>query len=196
MCLCYLYKVILSRNSSNVRIFFFDDPCFAIDIHSAVGYNIGHERFEILSRMAFGFFVRVIIFVRLEVKKVTLTQEDLHAIASLFNDRFDGIDARFDGIDARLDGMDARLDGMDARLDGMDARLDSMSNDIKVIKVDILENNVIPRLEHIEQCYLDASGRYINSSDKFDDAIDRIDTLEKVVLKHSEQIHELQLKQA
>ena len=41
----------------------------------------------------------------------------------------------------------------------LDARLKPMENSLKRIEIDLLENNVLPRLNTIETCYTDKIGR-------------------------------------
>ncbi len=117
---------------------------------------------------------------------MTLTAEDLNAITTIVRNE----------VNEGISGLEEHVSGLEDRIGGLETRMDNVESDIKIIKVDLLENNIIPRLTHMEQCYLDASNRYINKSDEFDKNISRIDIIENVVTKHSEQIQELQLKQA
>jgi hypothetical protein len=92
--------------------------------------------------------------------------------------------------------IDAIKGALKEDFDGINNRLDRLERDVKVIKVDILENNVIPRLNTIEQCYLDTSKRYMESADKYDNAITDIEVMKLAIQKNSADIRELQLKQA
>ena len=67
------------------------------------------------------------------------------------------MDQKLDVINVRMDTMENRLE---AKIDAVDERL---SAEIKKINL-TLENVVIPRISHIEQCYLDTSERYINET--------------------------------
>lgn len=63
-------------------------------------------------------------------------------------------------IHDRLDGIDERLDKVEERLDGMDTRLR---------KVEIqMEHEVVPRLQVIENCYLDTFQRYQQGGEDID----------------------------
>ncbi len=92
--------------------------------------------------------------------------------------------------------LDAIKGALKEDFDGINNRLDRLENDVKMIKVDLLENNVIPRLNTIEQCYLDTSKRYMESADKYDNAITDIEVMKLAIQKNSADIRELQLKQA
>ena len=68
--------------------------------------------------------------------------ELLAAISNMIDEKFDKkFEEKFAPIDKRFDTIDKRLD----RLEG----------EVKYIRIDLLENNVIPRLDTIERCYTD-----------------------------------------
>ena len=113
---------------------------------------------------------------------MSLTNDDLQAISQI--------------IQIGLEPVKKDISSLKEDVSSLKEEMEVVKNDIRIIKVDILENNVVPRLEHMEQCYLDASNRYISRSDEFSENISRIGTLETTVKRHSEQIQELQLKQA
>ena len=77
---------------------------------------------------------------------------------------------------------------LDAKLD---ARLQPMENQLKRIEIDLLENNVIPRLNTIESCYTDTYNRYKDYSDKMKSAFADIELLKKVVSEHSEKLQKI-----
>lgn len=73
----------------------------------------------------------------------------------------------------------------------LDARFQPIENQLKRIEVDLLENNVIPRLNTIESCYTDTYNRYKDYADKMDAAFADIELLKKVVSEHSEKLQKL-----
>jgi len=73
----------------------------------------------------------------------------------------------------------------------LDARLQPIENRLKRIEVDLLENNVIPRLNTIESCYTDTYNRYKDCADKMEAAFADIELLKKVVTEHSEKLQKL-----
>lgn len=77
---------------------------------------------------------------------------------------------------------------LDAKLD---ARLQPIENRLKRIEVNLLENNVIPRLNTIESCYTDTYNRYKDYADKIDAAFADIELLKKVVTEHSEKLQKM-----
>lgn len=73
----------------------------------------------------------------------------------------------------------------------LDARLKPLENRVKRIEVDLLENNVIPRLNTIESCYTDTYNRYKDYADKMQAAFEDIELLKKVVSEHSEKLQKI-----
>lgn len=96
-------------------------------------------------------------------------KELLTAISGLLDEKFD---QRLLPMNGRLERLEEdmkyvkfslekivvpRIDGLDSRADKLESRLDKLENDVKYIRVVQLENNVIPRLDRLEECYLDAA---------------------------------------
>lgn len=79
-------------------------------------------------------------------------------------------------------------DMMDKKLD---ARLNPIESRIKRIEVDLLENNVIPRLNTIESCYTSTYDRYKDSIDDYEAIKQDISIIKKVVAEHSERLQKL-----
>jgi outer membrane murein-binding lipoprotein Lpp len=75
-------------------------------------------------------------------------------------------------------------------------RVSNLEDDMRYIKVDLLENNVIPRLSTIESCYTSTYDRYKNGAEKFDAAFSDIVVMKVAIAKNAQDIQELQLKQA
>lgn len=73
----------------------------------------------------------------------------------------------------------------------LDAKLQPIENRLKRIEVDLLENNIIPRLNTIESCYIDTYNRYKDYADKMEAAFADIELLKKVVSEHSEKLQKI-----
>ena len=73
----------------------------------------------------------------------------------------------------------------------LDARLNPVENRMKRIEIDLLENNVIPRLNTIESCYTDTYNRYKDFTDKMQATFDDTELLKKVVSEHSEKLQKI-----
>ena len=79
-------------------------------------------------------------------------------------------------------------DMMDKKLD---ARLNPIESRIKRIEVDLLENNVIPRLNTIESCYTSTFDRYKDSVDDYESLKQDIAIIKKVVAEHTQKLQRL-----
>ncbi len=132
-----------------------------------------------------------------------LTHEDLAAISHLvdsrldfklkpFEEKFDSIENRLDSIEGRLDSIESRLDSHDEKFASIERRLDShdemfasINYRLKRIEVDLLENNVIPRLNTLESCYMSTYDRYRNHAKQMEKVFDDVELLKGAVEKHS-----------
>ena len=132
-----------------------------------------------------------------------LTHEDLAAISHLvdsrldfklkpFEEKFDSIENRLDSIEGRLDSIESRLDSHDEKFASIERRLDShdemfasINYRLKRIEVDLLENNVIPRLNTLESCYMSTYDRYRNYAKQMEKVFDDVQLLKGAVEKHS-----------
>lgn len=75
--------------------------------------------------------------------------------------------------------------------DIIDKKIVPIKNDIKTIKVNILENKVLPRLSGIEEHYVSTANRYIESVDKTEAMGCDIDTMKKVLREHSKTLQKI-----
>lgn len=82
----------------------------------------------------------------------------------------------------------ALSDMMDKKLD---ARLNPIENRIKRIEIDLLENNVIPRLSTIESCYTSTFDKYKESVEDYEAIKQDISIMKKVITEHSEKLQRI-----
>ena len=73
----------------------------------------------------------------------------------------------------------------------LDARLNPIENRIKRIEVDILESQVIPRLNTIESCYTSTFDRYKDSVEDYEAIKQDISIMKRVIKEHSEKLNKL-----
>ena len=96
-----------------------------------------------------------------------------------------------DMMDQKLDVINIRMDTMENKLNTkIDALDDRLSGEIKKINL-TLENIVIPRISHIEQCYLDTSERYIIETGRINGLTTDVQVLKSVVQDHSRQLQKI-----
>ncbi len=105
---------------------------------------------------------------------MSLTKNDLSAIAQIVKESISGLETDVASIKNDV----TRL-----------------QEEVKYIKLVQLENNVIPRLNTIESCYLDTYDRYKNNNDKFEAALSDIDVMKLAIRANSADILELKKMQ-
>lgn len=118
-------------------------------------------------------------------------------------DRLDGRVSRLETSVKKLDERTSRLetsvenlkDGMEKlgeRTSRLETSVEKLEADMTYVKVVQLENNVIPRLNTIEKCYIDTSERYLERTAQMDRMDVDINILKQVVANHSEQLKKAQ----
>lgn len=102
------------------------------------------------------------------------------------DDRLERIEVRLDRVEERLDRVEERLDRVEERLDRAEKKLGLVENKVVKIKVDLLENNVVPRLNTIEACYTSTYQRYQDYADQMNSVFENIKLLNQTVISHSQ----------
>ncbi len=70
----------------------------------------------------------------------------------------------------------------------IDKKLEPLKEELHTIRVDLLENNVVPRINTIENCYLSTYNRYTADVDCIETMQSDIDIMKKVIINHSERL--------
>lgn len=130
--------------------------------------------------------------------------ELMSAFSNLMDEKLDRLEQRMDArMDDKLDRleqkMDVRMDEkldrleqkMDKRFVGLEQRMESVEGRLTRVEVDLLENNVIPKLNTIEGRYMSTYNRYQAYSERMEAAFTDIDLLKKVVSEHSEKLKKI-----
>ena len=146
-----------------------------------------------------------------------LTNKDLLAIENLLKKHIGGLEDEVTGLKGDVftlksdvstlksdvstlkndvSKLKAGVSSLNGRVSDLEQDMVALKDDMKTVKVAHLENNVIPRLNTIEKCYVDTSNRYNNSADKFETAIVDIEVMKLAIQKNSSDIQELMKKQA
>lgn len=116
-------------------------------------------------------------------------REMLSAISDLLDKKLDEkLDAKFD---EKLGPINDRFDRIEADVEELKQTTSKLTDDMRYVKVVLLENNVIPRLNTIESCYVETSKRYLERAEQIDTMQEDIDTLKSTVEKHSEIIQKI-----
>ena len=89
-------------------------------------------------------------------------------------------------FDEKLAPIYERLDRVEADVKDLKQTTSDLSEDMRYVKVVLLENDVIPRLNTIESCYVETSKRYLERAEQIDTMQSDIDILKSTAEKHSE----------
>ena len=123
--------------------------------------------------------------------RIDAVDAKVDALDTRLSGRIDALDAKVDALDAKIDAVEERLSGdiiaLDAKMAALDERLSANIRDVKIT----MENVLIPRIKHMEQCYLDTSKRYINETGRIDGLVADVQVIKSVVLNHSEQLQKI-----
>ena len=94
------------------------------------------------------------------------------------------------GMKSEIFGMQNEIFGIKNEISGMKSEMSGMKADIRALKMQN-ENDIIPRLQNIELCYLDTSKRFYMELGQMEDLKQDVDVLKKVVAEHSEQLRKI-----
>ena len=134
------------------------------------------------------------IHVRMDTMEDRLTAK-IDEVDNRLTTELHRLDAKIDKVEQSLS---ADIQRLDTKIDNVERSLNAKIDNVEQgLKADIhhlnltMENIVIPRVNHIEQCYLATSERYINETARIDGLAADVQVLKSVVQKHSEQLQEL-----
>ena len=127
----------------------------------------------------------------------TLTENVIPRLDRMEN-RLDCVETRLERVETRLDCVENRLERVETRLDCVETRLDCVENRLERVETRldcvekkahdiglILENDIQPRLRHIESCYVDTFKRYVSGIEDQETLQFDVDTLKRTVRRHS-----------
>jgi len=123
---------------------------------------------------------------------MALTKEDLQAIKGIVDDSVSGLKESVSNLEERVGGLEESVSALQDDISLLNNKADNLENEVRIIKVDKLENGALKILNDMAQNYSDTYQRYRNGADKFEVAFIDIDNLKKTVTKHSKQIKKLQ----
>lgn len=108
------------------------------------------------------------------------------------NIKLDNLETSVKKLDERTSKLEISVENLEDRMEKLDERTSKLEADMTYVKVVQLENNVIPRLNTIEKCYIDTSERYLQRTEQMDRMDIDINILKQVVANHSEQLKKAQ----
>lgn len=118
--------------------------------------------------------------------------ELLLAISEMMDTKLDAklapIEDSITRIEDKVSGIEDKVSGIEDRVSGIEDKVSGIESRVTRIEVDLLENNVLPRLNTIESCYTDTFNRYKDSAEQMSSVVEDVALLKKVVAEHSEKL--------
>lgn len=119
------------------------------------------------------------------------------------DERLDKVDKEFEAVNNRLDRVEQTQEEMldkmgkefelvNERIKGVEQVQEEMSGRLKKMEI-THENDILPRLQNIEECYISTYKRYQEGGDQIPNMQTSISVIEKIVAEHSDQIQKLQV---
>ena len=122
--------------------------------------------------------------------EITGLKNEMRSEISGMKSEISGMQNEISGIKNEISGMKSEISGMKSEISGMKSEMSGMKADIRALKMQN-ENDIIPRLQNIESCYLDTSKRFYMELGQMEDLKQDVDVLKKVVAEHSEQLRKI-----
>ena len=148
---------------------------------------------------------------------MTLTKDDLQAIAQIVDERLEvqleakleeKLEAKLDAkleekldikLEEKLDAkLETRLAPIMQRLDRLEEKTDDLQTDMVYVKKHVenldhmLKSEIVPRLKSIEECYVSTYDRYRRYADGMDSALEDVDQLKRVAADHSRRLQRIE----
>ena len=132
--------------------------------------------------------------------------ELLLSISQIMDKKLDPLEKRMDTFEEKLDKLDAKIDRVEQNLNtkidlvqqnlntveqNLNAKIDlveqSLKHSIHLINL-TLDNNIVPRLNEIESCYISTSERYLKETDKIIALDTDLSVAKSVILEHRKKL--------
>lgn len=148
---------------------------------------------------------------------MTLSKEDLLAIKGIVDESIGGLKSDVSSLKSDVSSLKTDVVTLKSDVSTLKTSVSKLETDVAILQSEVsdlkddseelkarvtkievvqLENYLIPKVEEISSYQKTVYERYNNNSERFESKISLLDTTAQTVEKHSEQIHELQLKQA
>lgn len=103
----------------------------------------------------------------------------------------DLLDKKISPIYDKLEKVESRMDNFESRMDNFaDILNNQIFPNIKLINLK-LENDILPRLQTIEDCYLSTYKRYQSGAEHFDSMEVDIQIMKNVLREHSDKLQKI-----
>lgn len=143
---------------------------------------------------------------------MTLTKDDLQAIAQIVDERLEHLDEKTDRLQADMTDMKKHIGCLDEKTDHLqtdmtdvkkhishlDEKVDDLQTDMIYVKKHVchldhmVKSEVIPRLKAIEGCYVSTYDRYRRYADGMEGTMADVEQLKRVAADHSRRLRRIE----
>lgn len=143
---------------------------------------------------------------------MTLTKDDLLAIAQIVDERLEHLDEKTDRLQADMTDVKKHIGCLDEKTDHLqadmtdvkkhigclDEKVDDLQTDMIYVKKHVchldhmVKSEVIPRLKAIEGCYVSTYDRYRRYADGMEGTMADVEQLKRVAADHSRRLRRIE----
>lgn len=113
-------------------------------------------------------------------------EEMLLEMSNMMQTHLKPVREQLDKVEERLDRVEERLDRTEERL----GKMEELEGRMKHLEF-MMENQVLPMLKELRQCYTGAYERYSKGADRMEIACQDVEILKHVVSLHSKKLESL-----
>ncbi len=127
-------------------------------------------------------FITQLFDIKLEPIKKDI-DELKERVASL-EERVASLEERIGSLEERVGSLEERVGSLEYRVSSLENSMSSLRDDVNYLKFQN-ENEILPRLQNIEACYVSTCERYIDKAGKIDEIEQDVSVLKTVAAEHS-----------
>lgn len=127
--------------------------------------------------------------VNCKLDRLEISMKELKTSVKKLDRRTSVLETSMKEVKVSVKKLDRRTSALETSMKELKTSVKKLEADVKEIKVDKLENNVIPRLSTIERCYLDTYRRYVQNNELIEKMAIEVNALVKTVQGHSALLH-------
>ena len=100
------------------------------------------------------------------------------------------VEEKVEKMEVRLGNVEEKVEKMEVRFGNVEEKIGKVENRLQKIEVG-LENDIVPRLNTIENCYTTTYNRYSTYADKMETCFSDVELLKTIVSEHSEKLRKI-----
>ena len=104
--------------------------------------------------------------------------------------RLGNVEEKVGKMEVRLGNVEEKVEKMEVRFGNVEEKIGKVENRLQKIEVG-LENDIVPRLNTIENCYTTTYNRYSTYADKMETCFSDVELLKTIVSEHSEKLRKI-----